>query len=272
MSRERLLSEVWGYSFDPDRTLSTSACGAYERNSGRLRRSRPCGMRVTAWLLLRAARWTSRGPRLPSRASAVMIAFPAWETIPFHVDLDQPDDPVRVPGLVDLDDIGRPGRRGDRYRRLDHDRRLRRAPALGRAVRGSPDVGDVPRDGLARETPRRSPRDRQGPGRRARVLARSGRAAAARRLTRAPNPGHHCARPPRAARRRLGEEQPELTVAFDELQRIERIVDRLLLLARVERPDFVDPAQGALCRFSRTCSCAGPRSPRAPGVSARSST
>ena len=40
--------------------------------------------------------------------------------------------------------------------------------------------------------------------------------------------------------RRLGRaEEPELAVAFDELARIERIVDRLLLLAQAERPDFV---------------------------------
>jgi signal transduction histidine kinase len=39
--------------------------------------------------------------------------------------------------------------------------------------------------------------------------------------------------------RRIGENQPELAVAFDELERIERIVDRLLLLAQAERPDFV---------------------------------
>jgi signal transduction histidine kinase len=39
--------------------------------------------------------------------------------------------------------------------------------------------------------------------------------------------------------RRLGPDQPELAVAFDELERIERIVERLLLLARAERPDSV---------------------------------
>jgi signal transduction histidine kinase len=39
--------------------------------------------------------------------------------------------------------------------------------------------------------------------------------------------------------RRLGANQPELAVAFDELERIERIVDRLLLLARAERSDSV---------------------------------
>jgi signal transduction histidine kinase len=49
--------------------------------------------------------------------------------------------------------------------------------------------------------------------------------------------------------RRLGEDQPELAVAFDELERIERIVDRLLLLARAERPDFVTPAGIRLVPF-----------------------
>jgi signal transduction histidine kinase len=39
--------------------------------------------------------------------------------------------------------------------------------------------------------------------------------------------------------RRLSVEAPELVVAFDELARIERIVDRLLLLARAERSDSV---------------------------------
>jgi signal transduction histidine kinase len=34
-------------------------------------------------------------------------------------------------------------------------------------------------------------------------------------------------------------EAPELAVAIDELERMERIVDRLLLLAKVEQPDFV---------------------------------
>jgi len=49
--------------------------------------------------------------------------------------------------------------------------------------------------------------------------------------------------------RRLGAEQPELSVAFDELERIERIVDRLLLLAQAERPDFVAPESIRLVPF-----------------------
>jgi signal transduction histidine kinase len=49
--------------------------------------------------------------------------------------------------------------------------------------------------------------------------------------------------------RRLDGDQSELVVAFDELKRIERIVDRLLLLARAERSDSVDPAQVKLVPF-----------------------
>jgi signal transduction histidine kinase len=49
--------------------------------------------------------------------------------------------------------------------------------------------------------------------------------------------------------RRLAADQPELTVAFDELARIERIVDRLLLLARAERPDFVAASSVRLVPF-----------------------
>ncbi|HEY8722534.1 MAG TPA: HAMP domain-containing sensor histidine kinase [Gaiellaceae bacterium] len=49
--------------------------------------------------------------------------------------------------------------------------------------------------------------------------------------------------------RRLGADQPELAVAFDELARIERIVDRLLLLAQAERPDFVSATSIRLVPF-----------------------
>jgi signal transduction histidine kinase len=49
--------------------------------------------------------------------------------------------------------------------------------------------------------------------------------------------------------RRLGAGQPELGVAFDELSRIERIVDRLLVLAQAERPDFVAPTGIRLVPF-----------------------
>jgi signal transduction histidine kinase len=49
--------------------------------------------------------------------------------------------------------------------------------------------------------------------------------------------------------RQLGAERPELAVAFDELRRIEQIVDRLLLLARAELEDFVVPGELQLVPF-----------------------
>jgi signal transduction histidine kinase len=44
------------------------------------------------------------------------------------------------------------------------------------------------------------------------------------------------------AQRRADGSSPELEIALDELDRIERIVDRLLLLGKAERPDFLAPA------------------------------
>jgi len=49
--------------------------------------------------------------------------------------------------------------------------------------------------------------------------------------------------------RDLGGDRPELAVAFDELSRIERIVDRLLLLARAERDDFLERRYVSLVPF-----------------------
>lgn len=49
--------------------------------------------------------------------------------------------------------------------------------------------------------------------------------------------------------RELGDSRPELSVAFDELARIDDIVERLLLLARAERPDSVTLTSVALVPF-----------------------
>ena len=64
----------------------------------------------------------------------------------------------------------------------------------------------------------------------------------------------------------------ELDVALDELARIDAIIGRLLLLA-ARRSARLPPARRgrARSRSSRTCSCAGRRSLRAPGGSGRSS-
>ena len=44
-------------------------------------------------------------------------------------------------------------------------------------------------------------------------------------------------------------DSPELAVALDELQRMERIVERLLMLAKTEQPDFVVPRDVEIDRF-----------------------
>jgi signal transduction histidine kinase len=49
--------------------------------------------------------------------------------------------------------------------------------------------------------------------------------------------------------RQLDAEQPQLAVAFDELRRIEQIVDRLLFLARAAQQEFVVPADLQLVPF-----------------------
>jgi two-component system, OmpR family, sensor kinase len=49
--------------------------------------------------------------------------------------------------------------------------------------------------------------------------------------------------------RRLGERPPELYVAFDELARMQRIVDRILLLARAQRADWIERRPIGLVSF-----------------------
>ena len=61
-------------------------------------------------------------------------------------------------------------------------------------------------------------------------------------IARAADAGHDRARSSRAARLEQPA-SPELAIALDELGRIERIIDRLLLLAKAERPDFLDEAR-----------------------------
>ena len=65
---------------------------------------------------------------------------------------------------------------------------------------------------------------------------------------------------------------PELAVALDELERMERIVDRLLLLAKVDQPDFVllrdialDPfLEDVFMRWSRSLRALGGSSSTSP--------
>ena len=67
---------------------------------------------------------------------------------------------------------------------------------------------------------------------------------------------------------RLSAGAPEIDVALDELQRIERIIQRLLLLANADQPDFIAVATSTWSNFWRKSLSAGRRSRRGHGGSA----
>ena len=200
VSRERLLSEVWGYSFDPGSNVVDVCVRRLRKKLGPAvpdRDRAACGLPAGRRLAQLDLAWAALA--VGCLAADGRVAVLGDDPVPRH--LDQPDVALRLPRLVALDDLGVLGGRRDRHRRVDHDRRVRRRPALGRAVRGAADVGDVRRDGLARAAARRGARDGRGARRRTRGAARAGGAAAPRRLARAADPRDDRARPSRPARR-----------------------------------------------------------------------
>ena len=67
---------------------------------------------------------------------------------------------------------------------------------------------------------------------------------AGRRRPRAQDPGHHRPRPPRAARPAQPDEEDETRdPAIDELDRMRRLVDDIVLLAKTSPPGFLRPQQ-----------------------------
>ena len=169
-----------------------------------------------------------------------MVALAALGDDPVPLHLGHPDAPLRLPGLAAPAD--RPGARARRRSRPGSSSSTTRSagdPGVGRAVRGAADVGDVPGDGLACAAP--PGRDARGraSGRGARAAARAPGALPPRRLARAAHAGDDRARPPRGARQNGHGPMHEVDVALDELGRMERIVERLLLLAKADQPDFV---------------------------------
>ena len=98
VSRERLLSEVWGYHFDPalERRRRLRAAAAEEARRRR-RRSRRCGMAVTG--LLRRRRRRARVARLRGGEPRRDGARPELGDDPVPLHLDQPDPGLRLPGL-----------------------------------------------------------------------------------------------------------------------------------------------------------------------------
>ena len=122
---------------------------------------------------------------------------------------------------------------------------------LGRAGRGAAYVGDVPRNGLACAAARPGARrpSRRLAEERAALLERDERLLH-ECLPRAPNAGDD--RPRAISSCSSGasaRKTPELYVAFDELARMERIVDRILLLARAQRADWIERRPIALVAF-----------------------
>ena len=118
---------------------------------------------------------------------------------PVPLRLDQPHDRLRVPRLVAAGHARGARRRHLRNRREHPQRRVRRHPALGRAVRGAADERDVRRDGVACAAP--SGGDEPGGGARGdpRVAARAPGAVPPRRVARAAHAGDDRPRASRAA-------------------------------------------------------------------------
>ena len=276
VSRERLLSEVWGYSFDPGSNVVDVCVRRLRKKLGPaspIETVRHAGYRLAVGLASR--RRARLGRRSRWAASRLMIASPSWETIPFHVIW------ISLTLLYGFR-VWSPATTGARARASS-----RSAPA----PRSSTDAFDgLQLWGELFEVPlmsamflamvwharrrARGARDRRGARRRAGRAARAGGAAAPQRLARAPHAGDDRARASRAARaaprRRTS---PSSTSRSTSSTRMERIVDRILLLARAEQPRLVVRAPGPARPVPRgRASCAGRTSRRARGGSARSST
>ena len=200
---------------------------------------------------------------------AAMIAWPSWETIPFHfvwISLTLLYG-FRVwtlrPTLIVLACVmALTGR-------LDRARRLPRHPAVGRAVRGAPDGGDVPGHGVARPPPGGRAAHRRGARRGAPLAARAPGALHPRRLARAAHAGDDRPRPPRAA----ALASPERARGGGGARRAgpDRRDHRASAGAGHRRSARLRPARprSSSSRCSRTCSCAGRSWRRASGGWAR---
>ena len=98
VSRERLLSEVWGYHFDPGSNVVEVCVRRLARNLARRRRSRLFAMRVTDSVRLSPldVGWVA----FALANLAAMALWPSWETIPFHFIWVSSDAALRLPHLA----------------------------------------------------------------------------------------------------------------------------------------------------------------------------
>ena len=197
-----------------------------------------------------------------------MLAWQSWETIPFHFIWVSLTLALRLPRLA---------ARPDASPLLALV--VRRRPALilddveaghagmGRAVRGAADVGDVPRDGLARAAPPGRDGSRASPRRARCSSARSGSSTTLRtscaRRSRSRAATSSCSSA--TARARTSSRSRKTSSADG--------VDRRAACCCSRRPTSRTSScsrRSSSRRSSRTSSCAGPRSGRAPGASAAS--
>ena len=102
VSRERLLSEVWGYGFDPARTSSTSASGGCARSSAAPsdRDGAPCRLSRGGGLTRVELGWGVLA--VACLGVDGRLAVLGDDPVPRH--LDQPDAALRLPRVVAADD------------------------------------------------------------------------------------------------------------------------------------------------------------------------
>ena len=172
VSRERLLAEVWGYHFDPGSNVVDVCVRRLRQKLGTGAPIETVGMPAPPCCGVTGSR--SPGAPSPSRTSS-RCRWPGWETIPFHfiwISLTlvygfRVWNPLRLRWLL----LGALHRDAGALIIAD----AFEDPALGRALRGAADVGDVPRDGLARAAPPGGDARDTGDGGEPRAPARRGR-------------------------------------------------------------------------------------------------
>ena len=197
-----------------------------------------------------------------------MVVWPGWETIPFHfiwISLTILYG-FRVWGVAG---DGARARRGDPRDRRAHPRRRFKGIQLWGELFEVPLMSAMFLAMVWHARRRQEALRTSSGARRSEPRCSPAGALPARRLARAAHTGHDRPRPPRAAAADDRRARPRSRVALDELQRIERILDRCCCSRRPSSPTSSSRARSRSSRSSKTSSCAGPRWRRACGGSAR---
>ena len=239
VSRERLLSEVWGYGFDPGSNVVDVCVRRIRRRLGddvADRDGPQCGLPHRS----RLARSAWRAPPSSRRTSSPSSTLAGWETIPIHVLLIAAGVfyAVRPPRTISSRDAV--GFASALTLATIGNELLEGIEPVERRLRVVADRHPPGRPGLARRAPR--------PGRRRAEQLVAERERLLRRQERLMYDLSHELRTPATIARGhlelLEHSERELRrrpeIALDELARIDRIVERLLLLARAERGRLVE--------------------------------